>query len=204
MGVAAVVISGLTLAGTLVLKQAQLQAAISLKREQAQVRAIDLYNPTTWGNIAVNVREVPEALGAFIRFQAITALLFLVAVGGSLLSAYLIWRDYFGGPRVTQIARQAAALTPAGQAAQAAETAAEAIAPIARPHNPKVTFARGKTARAVRDVLAKHIARSGGAREPHAVATETIKRLGVAKVKRSLPKREVAKELVEQKAEVAA
>lgn len=172
MGVLALVVSGATLATTLLLKSAQQQAAIDLRTEASQIAMVDVFNPLTWGGVFTNIREVPEAIGAWIRFQAITVTMVFVAIGGSLLSGFIIWRDYFGGPTGSGLARTAAAFTPAGRAARVAK------AVVAPEDNPKVSFAKGTRGRAVRDLLAKRVAAAGGAREPFAVATERVKEKG--------------------------
>lgn len=70
---------------------------------------------------------------------------------------------------------------------------------MARKKKPKISFKRGSLARALRDVLAKRIAKDGSAREPFAVATSRIRRKGTRFWRRNLPKGEVNREWAQQK-----
>jgi hypothetical protein len=132
------------------LKAAQEQAAADLEKAASEVREVDLLNPLTWGNVARNLKEIPEAAAAFLKLQAVTVVLWAVAVGGTLLTAYLLWRAYwqFSFPGVMRAERQAKAV--------AEEVAVEAAK--ATPAAP-VVVAVEKTAkaRAVRDAIARRM-----------------------------------------------
>ena len=190
VGLLAVAVSALTLGATILLKGAQKQAARDVVREASEV-------PTGFGllNVPATVQQGTEAFVASVRLQLITVLLYLVALGGTMLSAYLIWKDYFGGPAILGTAERAAKLTPVGQVTEAIKTVAT---PAPVEGNP--TFERGSRARAIRDLLAKRIAKAGGAgsgsskiSEPHAVATAVVKKQGERNI--DIPERQIQAEM---------
>ena len=167
--VAPLTTASLTLGATLLLRSAQENAAEELKRQASEVREFDLFNPLTYGNVFTNIKEIPEALAAFIALQVITGVMYIVVIGGSLLTGYFVWVNYFGGPRVLETAERVARLTPTGQVAGAAQEVATTVA--GNPH-----FDRGTRARAVRDLLAKRIQKAEAAKIPEKQIKKEMKR----------------------------
>ncbi len=105
--------SGVSLGATLLLKQVEAQAA----RDFASIQpaGFNILDPLA------SLRTNSEQFVSFIRLQIISALVWLVAIGGTLISAYLIFRAH--GPASLQpeaAAVRAARKTPHAKGARAA------------------------------------------------------------------------------------
>ncbi len=109
--------SALTLWATFILKGMRGKAfqEFTEKAEAAgKTPGPDWFNPLTWGRVVSEIGEGIEVTGAFLKFQLLTVLVVLVAVGGSLITAYFLWVNYWGGQRVVAQAGQVATvITPA-------------------------------------------------------------------------------------------
>ncbi len=131
---------------------------------------------------------------AVITWAPVVGILGLVL--GGIATVYVIYADLIRGPSVQTIAGAAAVPLaavplPAAQAVAPALVASSNLPAIGNP----TTFEEGTKARAVRDVLAEHIAEGGGAKEPYAVATSIVKEKGPEQAAAGLPPSEVKAEL---------
>ncbi len=115
--IAPIATSALTLWATFILKGMRRQAFQNFteKAEAAgKTPGPDWFNPLTWGRVASEIGEGIEVTGAFLKFQLLTVLVVLVAVGGSLITAYFLWVNYWGGARtVAQAGQIVSVVSPA-------------------------------------------------------------------------------------------
>lgn len=113
LSILAVIVSGVSLGATLLLKQVEAQAMKDFAA--IQPAGFNILDPLA------SLRTGTEQFISFIRLQIISALIWTVAIGGTLISAYIIFRDY--GPAGLQpgaIAIKTARKTPQATGARAA------------------------------------------------------------------------------------